>query len=184
MLDLVKPKGNEETLAKEAIKLGYNSLIFLYDKKTKPNLPKTIKSYSAVFVTNEDINKLKTLKKTYDFVVGDGTERALYENKTTDFLIGQEVSEKKDHEHYKRSGMNQVLAKLAAKKKLIFDFSKLLSKDRTSYFGRYQQNAKLARKYDVPVYLFSLATKPIEMRAAHDLAAVTRLLGLSPKKTI
>ena len=147
MIDIVRPDGDEKKFIKIAEKLELKGLVFLYDK------PKDLKALRAT-------TKLKlytaSAKGKCDIVVAEGkdTARHLLEKTGVDVVYGLERDDGRDHTHYRYSGMNQVLAKIAHDKDKIicFDIGKVISSSgmkRSKVIGRMMQNIMLCRKYKV-----------------------------------
>jgi len=87
--------------------------------------------------------------------------------------------------HFRASGLNQVLAAIANKKKKIigFNFNAILNTKgmlRSQLLGRMKQNVKLCRKYKVEMALASFAANPFELKAEKDLQAFGETLGMTP----
>jgi len=166
--DIVIPNGNEKELLKEAKKLGVK-IYFLYEKKSK----ETVKPYILVNKKDKDSKFLFCTP-----------ERKNFENKKTDFIYGFETLEKKEHYHYRKSGLDQVLCKLAKEKDItiVFDFSKLYSKNKEQVLGRMMQNARLCKKYGVKTVVFSFAKNPKRIQNPSDLDAFSRVIGLEKYK--
>ncbi len=89
-------------------------------------------------------------------------------------VIGMEKLHPKDHTHYVRSGLDQVLCQIAAQchKTIGFDFADILnSADRGKLMARMKFNLKLCRKYKVKVQFFDSSN-----RISEDLPAFFRVL--------
>ena len=122
-----------------------------------------------------------------DFKVVEGRNekinRKAVENKDVDILYGLEKFGIKDKIHYKDSGLNQVLCKLAKKNnvKIGFSFNDVLNSNdekRSIILGRMVQNAKLCNKYKIGVVIGSFAKSKYEMKNARDLVAFGKVLGV------
>lgn len=180
MIDLVIPDKNENEFLKMAEKLNYTSICFLYDNKNKDKIKNSkIEIFYGFFEKNNnaDIVIVKSSKNNRHFI----------EKGTTDILFELEKSEKKDLLHYRNSGLNQVLCKLANQEDVMigFSFSSILNSDKiqkTQIMGRMQQNIKLCRKYKVRTVIASFAKDPYEMRSPHDLTSLGIVLGMHPKE--
>ena len=115
--------------------------------------------------------------------VSDGSEknnRALLE-KGVKYITGLSTDEGKEHTHYRRSGVNQVLAKLAKEHgtTYIINFARILnSENRALLIGRIMQNVRIFKKYKVPIKVCSLAKVASELRSESDLEAFGRVLGV------
>ncbi len=107
------------------------------------------------------------------------TNRAVVENKKVDILLSPEVNKKKDHLHYRKSGLNQVLCKLARENKVAigFDFSLLLnSKERSKILGRMMFNYKLCKKYKVKMVFSCFSKDKFELRSEDSMKVFERIL--------
>ena len=123
--------------------------------------------------------------KDFEIVEGrdDNTNRKALESGKTVMLYGIEKFRVKDKMHYKDSGLNQVLCKLAKKNniKIGFSFSDVLNsedKERAVILGRMVQNVYLCNKYKVDMVIGSFAKDVNDMRNDKDLIAFARLLGM------
>ena len=175
--DVCVPNGNEKEFIEIAERLKTKSLLFIYEK----NLPlqKEIEELKQSTKINIQFgSKDKKIKGTSTiFAIG---ERKNVENKNIKFLYGFEELERKDSFHYKRSGVNQVIAKLLKKKEKVFviDFERILkSKNISSQLGRLKQNLILAKKYDFEVMICSFATKPMNLRSELQLKSILKALN-------
>ena len=99
-----------------------------------------------------------------------------------DFVFGIESIAGKDSMHFRHSGLNQVLCKLAESKKTIIAISlKQIndSKEKSKLLGRIIQNIRLCRKYKVTQAIVSFAQHPYEMKSATDLISLGISLGMN-----
>jgi ribonuclease P/MRP protein subunit RPP1 len=123
--------------------------------------------------------------KNFKIVEGGKDNRKLAENKKIDILLNPEKGSKKDNLHYKNSGLDQVVCKLANRNKIAigFSFSEFLnSNNRSELLGRMTQNVKLCRKYKVKIVVASFAKNKYEMRDIKDLLAFCRVIGMTGKE--
>ncbi len=185
MIDIIKPDGDEKKFIKIAEKLGLTGLVFLYDK------PKDLKTLRAT-------TKLKLFsanaKGKCDLIVAEGrdNERHLLEKTGVDVVYGLERDDGRDHTHYRYSGMNQVLAKIAHDKDKIicFDIGKVISASgvkRVKLLGRMMQNIMLCKKYKVKMAVASFAKTPFQMRDSDSIMALLKVIGMESgdaKKTL
>ncbi len=186
MIDIVFPNKNEEEFIEMAKKLGIAGLIFAYKNKNEFYEKKTdIPIINALFTEPRNISKAKQLGvPSICMASREAIERG------TNIVFGFELLEEKDHTHYRRSGLNQVLCKLAADKKvaIAFSFSTILQytgQKRAQLLGRIMQNITFCQKYKTPMKTASFATNPYEMRAPADLAAFFKELGMqNPEKAL
>ena len=185
MIDIVFPQRNEKEIAEMAERLGYDSLIFVYDHKDKINLPKTkLKALSCLLVDQKQVQKNRK-NADFVFVKATGEDRPAIEHAKPDGMFGFETTQKYDKLHERASGLNHILCALAAKNKItiIFDFGSLLNTSgtlRAQILGRMSQNIALCRKYKVSTAIASFAQSPVEMRSPHDLAALFTVIGMHP----
>lgn len=115
----------------------------------------------------------------------ENTNNKALENKKTDILVSPERNAKKDNLHFRDSGLNQVLCKLAADNKVAigFNLSDLLnSKERNVLLGRMRQNVELCRKYKIKMVLASFARNKYEQRNPRDMESLARVLGMNEKE--
>jgi ribonuclease P/MRP protein subunit RPP1 len=113
----------------------------------------------------------------------DQNNRMVVSDKSHDILMNPELKSIKDKIHYRNSGINQVLAKLAKKNEVAigFGFSFLLTKyyeERARMLGRMKQNVRICRKFKVKMVVCSYAKDVKEMRGAKDLLAFARVIGM------
>ena len=106
--------------------------------------------------------------------------RKAVENKNVDILLNPHINELHDHMHYRQSGLNDVLCKLARKNNVAVAVSLDQFKDPIS-FGRIMQNVRFCRKYKVVFLILSLATDEYELKAPKDVEALYRIIGCSGK---
>ncbi len=134
---------------------------------------------SIVKGTNKSSKRSLTVVEAKD----DGFNREVLERGKAHILIGLEKKQRKDFMHHRNSGLNQVLCKLAKKKKVAigFSFSEILNaRDRPQLLGRMMQNIKLCRKYKVKIVFATFAKNKWEMRAASDMLSLGRVIGMNP----
>jgi ribonuclease P/MRP protein subunit RPP1 len=125
-----------------------------------------------------DINKAKSPV----IVLGgdDKVNRAALENKKVDILLSPELNDRKDNFHYRKSGLNQVLCKLAKKNDIAigFDFALLLkSKERAKILGRMFFNYKLCKKYKVKMVFDSFSKNKFDQRNEDCMRVFERILA-------
>lgn len=135
-----------------------------------------------------DLEK-KINRSKQKIVVAEGSElnRLILENKKVDILTGAEKSKKSDFLHYRNSGLNQVLCKLANKNNIAiaFNFNDVLiakGTERARIMGRMMQNARLCRKYNVKMIIASFASNKFELKNANDLISFGTVIGMTPKE--
>lgn len=154
-------------LDKLSLDLGFNSTSFcsLIEAKSPKELLSAIKK----------IKGLKVYKVSDEKML-----RFALEKSTVDVVFGMENINVRDHTHYARGGLDQIVCRIAkAKGKTIgFSFSSILnSRNRAKLLGRMMLNLKLCKKYGVKVVFGNFSLVKEEIRSAKDLAAFRRLLG-------
>ncbi|MBW2970027.1 hypothetical protein KY319_02795 [Candidatus Woesearchaeota archaeon] len=175
MQDIVFPNKNEKEFIEMAKKLGIDELIFAYKKKEDFYTKKeNIKITNTLYT---EPNKIRKGTTTICNASREAIERG------ASIVYGFETIEPKEHTHYRKSGMNQVLCKLATNKKVKigFAFSTILNnhgQKRAIILGRMMQNIKFCKKYKTPIIIASFAANPYEMRAEAELKAFFSQLGL------
>lgn len=130
-----------------------------------------------------DTAKNKKVKTVFKANSEDLLRFAL-EKSGVDIVYGMENIHPKDSLHFVRSGLDQVLCKLAAEKgkTVAFSFSEILnSSDKARLLARIMFNVKLCKKYKVPIVFCSFANFKEGMRSAKDLQAFGRVLGFYGK---
>ncbi len=117
-----------------------------------------------------------------------GTEeqnRKYVSDAQNDILMNPELKSLGDKIHYRKSGLNQVLAKLATKNDVAigFGFSFVLnskSVERAKMIGRMKQNVRICKKAGAKMVVCSYGGNVKEMRGARDLLAFARIIGMEP----
>ncbi len=197
--DVVFPKGNEQEFIRIAEKLQVPGLCFAYpftDKKAaaacKSSLQqlqeKTKVILKLAFIASEkqiykakDIGMIAVASATGD----EPYDRELIAKYQPHIVYNLESSPKKDYIHSRRSGLNQVLCKFAAKNNVVvaISFSSVLnSKNRAQLLGRMMQNIRMCSKYRVSTAIASFASDPYDMRSPHDLQSFLLSFGMNTKK--
>jgi len=197
-IDIVFPNKNEKEFIELAEKLDWDGLCFIYKlkdiKKAKEDLKQLNKEtklnlFTGIIVEPRDIQKAK---KISDFVISKSTEKDqhILEKSPPDLLYGMEFVAKKDPTHFRASGLNQILCKLAKKNNVIIPIPlKLIisSEEKPKILGRIMQNIKLCKKYKVSQSICSFAEKPYELKSSNDLMSFLITLGMdipNAKKSI
>jgi RNase P/RNase MRP subunit p30 len=191
MMDIIIPHGNEEEFMIIARKLGYSSLLFLYDldsyayNKAKLNLNskkfEVHMGFLSDFKVTRKKDKLFSGKRIFSVVKSSKKDREVIESKKADMIFSFEETSKRDFLHHKASGLNHILCKLARENDVIIGFSinSLLGANNPELIlGRLVQNVKLCTKYKVKNVVASFAESPYEMRSVHDIRSLFRALGL------
>ncbi len=186
----VKNKGKFRKIGKE---LGFEKIFFLesFEKASS----KTSSMADAVLIEanspRELTRKVTKAKDRYKATIvlgsSDDVNRSALENKQIDVLLSPEHVRKRDFTHYRNSGLNQVLCKIAAKnnKAIGIDFNdikKAKGKEKALKLGRIMQNIKLCLKYNVKMLLASFSAKPADMVYALDLLSFARAISMSPRQ--
>ena len=128
-------------------------------------------------------NLNKHLKKNcFNIVTGGDYElnKIILNNKYVNLLIDSEPLEK-DFVHYRNSGLNQVLIKLAKKNNISIGFSlnrinNLNKLQKINLFGKIMQNIMLCNKYKVKLFIVNFINKN-EHKNINDLIALGLSLG-------
>jgi RNase P/RNase MRP subunit p30 len=186
MIDIVFPKDNEKEFIQMAQRLGFEGLVFVYtspkdvaqfQKDTKLRLS------SGILCRPEDVRRYKgKLITIVDAPEDQDKIRHIIEQVRPDILFNLEFSRRKDFIHHRASGLNHVLAKLAADKGVAigFNFSGLLSlpqRERAVVMGRMMQNLMFARKFRFETAIASFACSHFHMRSAQDVCSLFASLG-------
>jgi RNase P/RNase MRP subunit p30 len=188
MSDIVFPDKNEEKFISLAEKLGTKELILVYpyskhmlqlknkvidfQQKTK------IKLKFGIIAKQKDIQKAK---KFSGFVINQSTDKDQHtlEKLKPNLIFDLEQNPAKDRQHYRLSGLNQVLCEIAHKNNITIGFSLtsiLNSKNKPKLLGRIKQNLKLCKKYKVKTLFASFTKNPLEMKSEKDLKSFERIL--------
>ncbi len=107
--------------------------------------------------------------------------RTVLDQKKVQVILNPHLGKKKDHLHYRDSGLNQVLCHLAAESGVVVAFT-LSALQTPEEIGRVRQNLILCRKAGVAVYVFSFASHPFGMRSVIDLLSFCKFLGMSSQE--
>jgi len=191
MTDIVFPNKNEEKFIETAERIGTKEVYFIYayqknigELKNKiQELQKAtkVKLNLGLIAGSKDILKAKRI---CNFVIAESSDddQHVLEKLTPSLMLNFEKSEKRDRFHYRVSGLNQVLCKLAAKNEVVigFSFSELLNAPkfkRAVLLGRMMQNIRLCRKYKVKTLLASFAKTSFEMRDERILKSLYSILN-------
>lgn len=195
--EIVFPSGNEKKFLDLAQVLGFKKIIFVYKeiKKVKKKWPgREIEAGYGVLI--EEKNKEKLRKKILQIknkdqnclviikAGDDGFNRFVFEKTKADVIFDLELVHRKDATHFRRSGLDQVLCRIATEKekKVGLSFWELTKK--AVYLGRARQNIRFCRKFRVDWFLTSFAQEPEMMRSVYDLKAFLRSLEQPIKKII
>lgn len=178
--DIIIPKENEQAFIDVAKKLGIKSLLFLYEPKKQP----TQKIIEELKKQNPDIEL-----NTANIIIKNTNTKGInfakaniqtIQNKNITHIFDLESLEEKDHHQYRRSGMNQGIAKKIKEqnKTIIISTEQLITnKEPSLIIGRTQQNLELIKKYELKIAIASMATKPENMRPEKETQALIKTLG-------
>jgi len=157
------------------------------------------KGFEDAFVIDEDIaiiteSDIKELRKKIlnerktgriIAVLGNNDEINRFVLKLNiDFILSPEYIRKRDFPDYRNSGLNQVLCAEAARSNIAiaFNFSDILhlsGEEKAIRLGRMMQNARLCRKFNVPMILATFASSEDELRIPEELISFGLSLGMS-----
>ena len=146
MIDFVFPNNNEKEFTQMAERLGIGQLVFIYkNKKDFQN------GANALLVEPKNVRK--------DILTICQASREAIE-RGANIVYGFELQETKEKTHHRSSGLNQVLCKLATRKKVRigFSFSTILNstgQKRAILLGRMMQNIRFCTKYKTPMKIAS-----------------------------
>ena len=159
-------------------------LSFVQDKEIEKYLGIKTELIRVIDVPLKELRKEIMNKKGLVIVQGGDLDinRFAVENKQVDILLSPEKNTRKDLMFSRRSGLNQVLCKLAAKNGVAigFDFSYLLhssDKQRARILGRMKQRVLFCKKYKVKMVFSSFAKNKYELRSEDFLKVFARILG-------
>jgi len=198
-IDLIMSDGNESEFVDMAEKLGYSRLCFVYDSsslKTKKadaswvtGIKKKysnakIKVYAGVSCGPKEVQRYSTW---FDLTLCKSSEdnRAVLERFRPDIIYDLEYHGKSDFLHNKNSGINHIMAKIAAKNGVGIgtSLSKFIcssKQDRVKITPRIKQNIVLCRKTKARFLVFSAASSPYMMRAPGEVISFLGTLGMIP----
>ena len=174
-IDIVFPKNNEKKFIELAEKLGWDGLCFVYKEKINNKIEELIpKTKLNIFIAGKK-GILKIKKSTEK-------DQRILEKFAPDVLYGMEFSAKKDPMHFRSSGLNQVLCKLAKKNKVVIavPLKQIIdSKNQALILGRTIQNIALCKKYKVMHAIASFAEKPYKIKSPNDMISFMISLGMT-----
>jgi RNase P/RNase MRP subunit p30 len=159
-------------------------LVFKQDDEIEKFLDIETELISVIDAPLKDLRKEINDSKGKIIIQGGdlNINRFAVENKKVNILLSPEKNSKKDLMFSRRSGLNQVLCKLAAKNDVVigFDFSYLLNstgKQKARILGRMRQNVKFCKKYKVKMIFSSFAKTKYELRSDDLLKVFSNILG-------
>ena len=138
-----------------------------------------------VFVkTNEKKELLKKIREAKGKLVifeasSEEMLRFALEKTKVDIIVGVEKIHPKDSLHYVRSGLDQVLCRIASdnEKTIAFSFNDILNdKDRAKILARMKLNLKLCKKYKVKTIFSTFAKKKEELCGSKEFDLLLRIL--------
>ena len=185
VMDIVFPNGNEQEFIKMAERLGVSELVFACSK-FPVKLPTSTSKLNIRTALLTEPNKVASARGKVDFVITKASateqDRFLFEKAKPDIVFDLEQSQRPDGIFQRNSGLNHIMAALAAKNSIAigFSFSSILNSSgfrRAQIMGRMAQNLILCRKYKVKTLFASFARNPWEMRSEHDLKSFFGLIG-------
>lgn len=164
-MDLVFPNKNEQELANELEKLGFQEVIFAYDKPTNFKINTKLKITKALILNNR--------RKIFDnYLLIGSAKREFFEDKRIKGIIGLGLNDKPDKTHFRRS-LTQVDCVLAKNKTFFFNLQDLINtKNKPLLLGRWFQDIKLFKKYKNEFYLISGAKNIMQLRSKKDLEVI------------
>ncbi len=195
--DIIVDKGDIKNIIKDASSLGIGRLIVLHDKdysdkedayhigKDKVEIRHALlvgeKEIGKIRKNRESIiviSKIRDMRKIADSLPGGNNHRVIL----TDF-----EGYGRDSLHYRRGGLNQIIARILAKKEVVISMNlSLLSSlpaDKRAYLiGRQMQNIKIARKSGLRMVFSSFASSAYDMKNPRDVASLGILMGMSPEQ--
>ena len=149
--------------------------IVLFENSTSLNsLTKNLGFDKLIF--KNDFNKIGLVISS-----GAANDRKLIEANKVKILVDPHVNPLKDNFHFRSSGLDQVMCKLANKNNIAIGFS-LSSLINPLLLGRMKQNIRLCRKYGVKMKFFTFAKNKYELRNREDLLGFLRAFGMTGKE--
>jgi ribonuclease P/MRP protein subunit RPP1 len=191
--DFSEGKSSVEDIAVRAKLLGFSGICFAVYYKDRKNIDKLKKVVDGIskkvgidiFIGLEartigELEKLVGRRREYDILLVRGSDlnlnRKAVETKEVDILTHPEFNRKD-------SGLNHVMAKLAAKNNVAIEinFREILlsskyTRSRILHFMR--ENIKLCRKYETPIIICSGAISHWQLKDPKILASMGCLLGM------
>lgn len=179
-----------------AKQLGFSRILFVKEvSKLKQIIKEDKKNYDVFLIKTTKPELLRRMidkisnYPSFIFVLGTNDEinRTALEHKKVKALISPEYARQKDFLHYRNSGLNQVLCKIARdnNKTIMINFNDiLLSKNekRAIIIGRIMQNIKICNKYKTKIRIATFASLQEEMRSFSDLRSFCIAIEMTNKE--
>jgi RNase P/RNase MRP subunit p30 len=172
--------------------LGFDRVYFIKETENISDIQKD-SEYDGVLIKSGDVALMRRLIDKASafykiiFVLGtnDLINRAALEHKKASALVSPEFNRVYDYVHYRNSGLNQVLCKIARdnNKMIMINFGEILSKEkqeRAVLLGRIIQNIELCRKYKVKLRIANFSSDSGMIRSVSELGAFCRAIGMTP----
>jgi hypothetical protein len=176
-LDIVCPNNNETELALLAKSLGFKEIIFLYSdfsvKKNEIAVP-GLRTSRGFFV--KSVNEISSARRNFDLIFAPA-ERAFFESKNVDFVVGWVDDPAPDYFYQRRAGIDDAMCKLADENNVGIVFP-LDFVDDKKVLGRLGQNALLCRRHKLDAVVASFARTSLDMKTPRDLDAFARVIRL------
>jgi len=182
MRDVVLCGDSEGSFGEFARRLGFADVLPVFSSMQAAR--QSVQKGKGVIVPAE---KIAQAKKEGLMVFAHASREAI--ERGADVVFGFEKLGGRDKMHYRDSGLNQVLCRLAAQKGVAigFSFADVLSvqgAQRAVLLGRMMQNIRLCRKFKVAVRLGSFASSPKGMRGREDLISLFCSVGFSRSEVL
>jgi len=176
--DIVFPNGDEQSYIERALLLGFEGLVFVYSKQ-----PRNGSFQSMKIVTAGLIDKAHYSGRKPKLSVAEFADRHVFEKIRPTIVFNQEISTKRDKTHFRNSGLDDVVCRMAKRNRTAvgFSVSSMLTTrlPRHVFLGRVMQNIRFCRRFGVKCFIASFATTPEQMRSPHELSSLAAVLGMS-----
>jgi len=118
-----------------------------------------------------------------NIVVGSDLARKGIESSSIKGIINFE-QEVKDSLHYRKSGLNQVLCKIATKNGtlVIFNLSRIITGNKidvSSLVGKMRQNVRICRKFKVKMGLVIVCETKYDLRSKAEIISLGKFIGMT-----
>ena len=145
--------------------------------------------YNAILIKTKRPEILRRIidkaSNYFSFILVLGTSdeinRIALEHKKVKALVSPEYGRERDFLHYRNSGLNQVLCKIAKdnNKMIVENFDDVVSNEKiyaALILGRIIQNARLCKKYKTKFIIADFGENKEELRSKYDLRTFERIL--------